>query len=190
MSKGKRFAGLIPMLLVWAVISVFLWGFVFLQLTDTDAEHKIVIFADCTVNDRHALAVELEKAMPEEIRTVQARPFTYAMMGGSGLDTADIYLVPEKDIEQYSTWFAPLPDGWHGDRDRRETAGGAAAGLRIEPAETGPDARYIAWTDENGETDAYYLFFGASSVHTGSADSAAVTAAERLIELIENREGK
>lgn len=188
MSKGKRIAGLIPMLLVWAVISAFVWGFIFLQLTDTDAEHKIVVFADCTVNDRHALAVELEKAMPEGIRMVQVRPFSYAMMGGSGLDTADIYLMPEKDIETYEAWFAPLPDGARGETEILETAGGAE-GLRIRPAETGQTARYIAWTDENGETDAYYLFFGASSVHTGETDSAAVTAAERLIGLTEDTEG-
>ncbi len=144
MKKRKKFLDLIPLMLAWAVFSVIFWGWIFTFLTDTAPENKIVLYVDGEVADPTAFALAMEKCGAEGIKMVQARPFTYAMMADSGLDRADLYIVPASHAEEYGEWFAQgEPVLVH------DPAGGVSVA-----------AAFIAYADE-----VYYLYYGKDSVH-------------------------
>ena len=66
-------------------------GFVFNRITDTAPENKIVLFADCEVQNAPDLAEKLEKELDGAVRMVKIHPFTYAMFDSSRLKQADLY---------------------------------------------------------------------------------------------------
>lgn len=182
MNKIRRALALVPPLILWLIFSVFLWGFVFLQLTDAPREHKIVLCVDARVEDGTSLAVRLEEGKGPGIRMVQARPFTYAMFNQQELTDADLFIVPLSHVETYRDWFIPLPE------DMRELEGcleidGEPWGAPVN----GAAGEYILYGAPGEEEEPYYLFFGKASLHVsgrdGAVDNEAVAAAQRLLSM-------
>ena len=86
MKPMKRLWNLIPAMILWGMLSVFLWGWIFIFLTDTQPENKLTLFVDTAVPDATGLAVRLEEnALSDEIRMVKVHPFTYAMLDSEPL---------------------------------------------------------------------------------------------------------
>ena len=112
--------------LLWAVLATVLTGFVFNQITDTAPENKIVIFADCEVQNAPELAEKLETALNGAVRMVIIHPFSYAMFDSVRLKQADLYLVPDSHADEYREWFLreeglPAPAGDYFLYDGAET---------------------------------------------------------------------
>ena len=81
MRTVKRIFSLIPLLLLWLMLCVLVWGFVFTRITDTAPENKIVLWVNASVPRATEMAVQLEEKLACRIKMVQVRPFGYALMG-------------------------------------------------------------------------------------------------------------
>ena len=90
---------------LWAMIAMVFTGFVFNQITDTAPENKIVLFADCGIQNAPELAEKLERELNGAVQMVKIHPFTYAMFDSSRLKQADLYLIPESHREEYREWY-------------------------------------------------------------------------------------
>lgn len=183
MKMIKKLLSLLPLMILWLMLSVILWGFVFTRLTDTDARHKIVVCVDAQVSGSTELAVELEKEKDAALRMIQVRPFSYAMLDSSVLRQADLYIIPLSDAETYADWLTPLPEEMS-DQPELLLREGVAWGIKIYDAALarGSADAYIGYGPED-----YYLFFGKSSLHVpgnpDAADCLALDIARRLTEL-------
>ena len=188
MKKVKAFLDLVPLLLLWAMLSIFLWSFVFNFLTDTAPENKIVLFIDAPLQEESRLAVQLEEIIAEPVEMVQVRAFAYAMMDSTEIERADLYIVSASQAETYREWFAPLPEALAAAGDVLQT-GGVPCGVKIFDAATGTGAaaEYIAYVFPGKEPEDYYLFAGSKSLHISghenAVDDQAVACALRLLEI-------
>ena len=79
--------------LLWLVVSFFFWAWIFTLITDAPAQKKLVLYADCPAMEREALDAELEKAMPEGIRFVEARVFSDEMFSPTNLTSGDLFIL-------------------------------------------------------------------------------------------------
>lgn len=167
--------------ILWAFLAVLICGTLFTRLTDTVPARKVTLYADVPAVSDRALAWELEKEKPEGIRMIQVHPFSYAMFDTENLLGADLYIVPEGEVEVYSGSFRSLEGAGF------ETEGGCIRcgelwGVRVWDAagKTGVAADYIRYPDED-----CYLFINANSVHaaslTGTGDDAALAIARALL---------
>lgn len=168
---------------LWAFLAVLLLGSVFLRLTDTDAAHKVVLFADVpAINDRE-LAWALEQKAPAGIRMVQVHPFSYAMFDAENLLSADLYIIPESHVEDYAGSFRSL-EGAGFDPEGGYLREGKLWGLRVWDHQSGQGvaAEYIQYPNED-----YWLFINGGSRHirslTGEGDDAALAVARELLKL-------
>ena len=143
---------LLPLLGIWALAAFFFSSFVFYQITDTDPVHKLTLYVDGEVRNEAQLAARLEKGLGEPIR----------MVGSEALKTADLYIVPDSDREQYADWFAP---GGEGLPVYDPEAGVSVAGT------------WILYAPE----ETYRLYIGAGSPHL--TDGLAQQGAELLMKL-------
>ena len=100
MKKLKQFFDLVPLLLLWLMLSVFLWGFVFTRLTDAAPENKVVLFADVPLANEATLAAALEETLSPPVEMVQVRSFDYAMMDSSEIEQSDLYIVGASEVEK------------------------------------------------------------------------------------------
>lgn len=188
MRRIRQLLDLLPAMLMWLVLSVFLWGFVFNLLTDTTPDRKIVLFADAPLTDDTALAVLLEENIAEPVKMVQARSFSYAMMGSESIESADLYIVGESQVQTYQEWFAPLPDQLLSAGELLEVAG-VPCGVKVYDAQSGEGAAtaFITYVFPGREAEDFYLFFGRSSLHVQSHENAvddqAVSCALRLLDI-------
>ena len=150
---------------VTAMMAVLLTGFVFIRITDTVPEHKIVLYADCGLQNAPELAEKLEKALDGSVRMVKIHPFSYAMFDSVRLKQADLYLVPDSHREEYREWF-------------RDDGGllmfDPGSGLAVAE-------EYFIYAQEQSETEPYRLYTGSSSVHL--EDGLARRAAELLLSM-------
>ena len=192
MKKLKRFFDLVPALILWLMLSVFLWGWIFTFLTDTKPANKLSLFVDATVTDGTGLAVKLEETLLDDtIHMVKVHPFTYAMLDSEPLRQADVYLVRASHVEEYREWFAPLPerfaDAMRVEADGILTLDGTAYGIRIWNGQEGSGIAqsYIDYHDPALPDEDVYLIFGRASLHlTGNEnglDDKAVQLAETLL---------
>ena len=150
--------------MLWAVTAMIFTGFVFNRITDTTPENKIVLFADCEIQNAPDLAEKLEKELNGAVRMVKIHPFTYAMFDSSRLKQADLYLVPESHLEEYREWFSSensLPAS-----DPATGVCAADAWFLYDPSET------------------YCLYTGKSSVHL--EDGLARQTAELILSLTDS----
>ena len=136
-------------------------GFVFNQITDTAPANKIVIYADCEVQNAPETAEKLEKALNGTVRMVKIHPFSYALFDSVRLRQADLYLVPDSHLAEYREWFTaedgiPFFDSGNGKAAAKDC-------FLYAPAET------------------YRLYTGAESVHLD--DGLARRAAELLLSI-------
>ena len=129
---------------LWAMLALLFTGFVFNGITDTDPANKIVIYADCEVQNAPQLAEKLENALDGAVRMVKIHPFHYAMFDSLRLKQADLFIIPDSRKEEYREWLSD------------------AEGLTVYDPETGtavfPDVfRYTR--------EPYRLYPGSASVH-------------------------
>ena len=177
MSNFRRFTRQIPLLIIWLMASGLIWGFVFTRITDTDTAHKLTVYIDAEVPGSAELAENLDDKKQGSIRMIQVRPFNYAMLDSSSLMNADLYIVPESDMEAYRDWFAPLPEALQMKGPAWE-AGGIPCGVLIHiPSHTDSNAlsAYIRF-----EPQRYYLCFGKNSLHFSANENASDNEAERM----------
>ena len=139
--------------LVWLVISVMIWGQVYSVITDTTPDKKISVYVESPEVMSTEFSAELENTLPEGLRFIKVRPFTYAMFYDETFFKADIYIVPESEIEELSDAFTG---------EGTELSGGA-----------------LAYFETNGE--AYYLFYGKDSQHL--SDGKAAEVGERILNM-------
>ncbi len=188
MKKIKRFAALIPALVLWLMFSVLLWGFVFTRITDTSPRCKLTLCVDAQVPGDTELALRLEENAGEGIRMVKVRPFSYAMFDGAELTGADLFIVPASHVETYRAWFRPLPEEFWNEKDLM-ILDGTPLGVQIFWAETGRGAAQdcISYRNEDGGAEDFYLLFGAESLHVAgnenAVDSEALSAARLLMDM-------
>lgn len=170
--------------LLWLVVSFFFWAWIFTLITDAPAAKKLVLYADCPAMEREALDAELEKAMPETIRFVEARIFSDEMFQPSNLTSGDVFILSSQQIDRYLPNCIPLDVAVFPGRLLYE-ADGAAYGISVYDETQGVaiGTKYVAYIP--GET--YYLFFNANSPHLGpwndSPDDAAIAAAKEFLAL-------
>ena len=170
--------------LLWATVSFFLWAWIFTLITDAPAAKKLVLYADCPAMEREALDAELEKAMPEGIRFVEARVFSDEMFQPTNLTSGDLYILSSEQIDRYLSVCIPLDPAAFPGCILYE-AEGRPYGVSVYDEARGiaVGTEYVAYIP--GET--YYLFFNANSPHlgawNGSQDDAAIAAAREFLAL-------
>ena len=109
--RMRRILGMIAPAGIWALAAVFLCGFVFYQITDTDPAHKITIYMDGEVTNEAQLAARLEKEIGSPVRMVQIHPFRYFMFGSDILKSGDLFIIPDSGLESYREWLVPDEEG-------------------------------------------------------------------------------
>lgn len=166
-ARAKKIVKLLPLLGIWALTAIFLSSFVFYQITDTDAAHKITLYVDGEVQREDQLAARLEKKMAAPVRMVQVHPFRYAMFGSAALKAADLFIVPDSEKDLYIDWFAPGEEG-----------------IPVYDPESGTSfcGSWILYSPE----DTYRLYIGAGSPHL--EDGLARQAAGLLLSLETEKE--
>ena len=193
-SRGRsrffsRFFSLLPGLMLWAMFSLLLWCWIFSLITDAVPARKVVLYVDGAVSSPVELAVRLEEDLPDGIRMVQVRPFSYAMMDGESIRRADLFILPEGDLETYRDWFAPLPDAFGRTAEDLTAPDGVPLGVPVYDGESRLSVAdtFILYTASGAPGQRWYLCFGNQSLHTpgnpDAVDSAAVSVAESLLRL-------
>ena len=158
----------LPVYLIWAMLSVVLWGYIFTFLTDAPPENKLSLWIDADIPDEAELAALLEEdGLPDGIRMVKVHSFSYAMFDESELLSADLYIVKASEVEDWQDSFRPLPEGFPGDSVSNDIEG--IEGIRVYSAS---DNRsffddLIPYTAPGEEREDFLLFFGANSPHEG-----------------------
>ena len=189
MRRLKRFFSRVPKYILWLLGAFFFWQFVFNIITDAPEEKKVCLYADVPQINETALAVKLEEYMPEGIRQVQVRPFSYFMWDQNAILEADLYIIRASDAEEYLESFAPVKDAFAG-AENIWTCDGTAFGITVYSPETGECAagEYITYVSGDTADEECILFINSASLHaksiTGTGlDDAALDAALALINL-------
>ncbi len=164
---------------LWALLSVLLWGWIFMLRMDTSRDKKVTLFIDVPQVDIQGLTLELEKDLPEGIKLVKIHPFSYADAFDFGdLDSADMYILTADDIDRSHDKLAPV--------DNEKYTGcycieGVAYGIpvHISGENTGCAASYIEYSEDQRNCS-HYLCFNGKSIHIGSKDNAAFEIAETI----------
>ena len=177
MSKWKRFWGLVPMLLMWLFISLILWAWIFGFLTDTTVEQKLsVYFSPSHTVQETALSVKLEAILPEKIRMVKVKPFTYFMFGTDSLSKGDLYIVKKSECASYCDWFRDVPEELKEEfRDRIYIYRDESIGLNVTGLLIGSGSSEWIYSGAETAEDESILFFGNAGFHMndgGSRDAA------------------
>lgn len=186
MRKLKKVFDLLPLFVLWAMLSALLWGFVFTHITDTDRARKLVLCVDAPVTGETEFALEIKKETGEGIRLVRVRSFSYAMMDAKTLEEADLYLIPEDHLETYRDWLLPLPDRLRAAGPVKELDG-VPVGVLARDMANGKGV-YPQWVQYR-EDQNYYICLGGKSLHVtgpdGAVDGEAEEAALRLLNAME-----
>ena len=188
MKLFRKVISLIPLLILWLMLSIFLWGFVFNQITDAPPAEKITLCVDAETPGSTRLAVQLEETLGGKVRMVKVRPFDYAMFDSGTLTGADLFIVPVSHVETYREWFRPLPKEMK-DEEHLLEIGGVAYGIRAYNAADGMGIakECVRYSGPGGEKEDYYLFFGKESIHMmeneSAVDDTALDAARCLLDL-------
>ena len=112
------------------------------------------------------LAARLEKKLSGAARMVRIHPFRYAMFGSEALKTADLFIVPDSEKDQFAEWFVP------------------GESTPVYQPGTGLSVAGNWFIYRAGET--YRLYTGAASPHL--ADGLARRAAELLLTMTDVKE--
>ena len=166
---------------MWFFLAFLAAGLLFARLGDTDAAHKVTLFADVPAMRDVELAAALEEDMPEGIRMIQVHPFSYAMFDSDKLLNADLYIVSASHVEEYADSFREI-SGAAFDAEGGCFREGALWGVRVWDAARGEGIAtdYIDYPDED-----CWLFFNAGSPHVrslgGEGDDAALAVARALL---------
>ena len=182
MKTVKKIASQILVFLTFLVLSSMLWGWLFTVVTDTAPENKITIYIDCQTVADTALAARLEEDLPEGVRMVKVHPFSYAFFDSDAMEAADLFIVPKSKADVYRDSFAVCSIS----NENTLTLSNGVTGDKIYDAAsgTGGAAKYITYINEAGETEDFYLFYGAASLHVASNENAVDNAAAEVARLL------
>lgn len=172
----RKFLSQLPLYALWLVFGAMLWSWVFTFVTDTRPEKKVTVFVDAYAVEDTALAVALERALPEGIRMVKVHPVSYVMFDDEALRGADIFILRASDAPRYEELLAQLPE------PSVDGTGVLARGKKLYDAATGQGSArdYIQYNSPGQPAEDYYLFIGANSLHTGTLDEAALAVIAQL----------
>ena len=144
---------------IWLLASGIFWGWIFTFVTDTSPDKKITVYCHVPEVQDVALAVELEKQMPEGLKMIKVHSFDYVMFNTESIELGDIFIIPFSEIETFAEDLAPV---------------GEKHGVKVYDAVTGEGIAksYIRYADED-----FYLFLGSGSAHLedGKAQEVAMT---------------
>lgn len=145
--------------ILWLLASAIFWGWIFTFVTDTSPDKKIAVYCYVPAVQDVALAVTLEKQMPEGLEMIKVHSFDYVMFNTESIELGDIFIIPVSEIETYADSLI---------------LAGENQGVKIYDAATGEGIAkdYIQYADED-----YYLFLGAGSVHLEDGRALEVAAA-------------
>lgn len=169
--------------ILWFFFAFLVVGLLFSRLGDTDAAHKVTLYAQVPDMRDTALSAELERSMPEGIRMIKVHPFSYAMFDTEDLLGADLYILPESCVEDYADSLRSI-SGAPFDAAGGYIRNGELWGVRVWDAaeQRGIAADWIDYPDED-----CWLFFNAASPHirslSGEGDDAALSVARTLLAL-------
>ena len=176
----KRFFAQLPAYVLWLMFSAVLWGWIVGLLTDTTPEKKVTLFLDVPAVEDAALSAALEQPLPEGIRMVKARAFSYVLFQQDALHACDLYVLPASEMESFCPDLLALegfvaPDSW--------TKDGAVYGLRCYDADTaaGAAAAYVQYLAPDRAAEDHYICVAKNSPHID--DGAALRVALRYLEL-------
>lgn len=183
----KRILSQLHRYVLWALVSLFVWGFVFYAVTDTKKEKKVTVYANVASIRSDELEEELEKSRPEGIRMIKVHHFSYDMFGNDVLASGDVFIISGSEIEKYKDSLCPV----EADGENCLVIDGEAYGYLIWDAEKqqGHATGFICYTFENaeGSGENYYICFNKDSLHlgdlNGSKDDAALVVAKLLLAL-------
>ncbi len=176
--------------LLLGMLTAFFWAWIFTLLTDTSPSKKVVLFAEVSACRDTALSEELEAALPDGVRMVQAHPFSYAMFNDEELNAADLYVIPESSFPKYRESLLPIPDAFTKVRADLVylNADGKAWGILARAAGTpGAASSFLTYASPDAPEEDFYLFFSRTSLHARSigcgADDAAAAVADLFLTL-------
>ena len=152
---------------LWIMVAVLFTGFIFNQITDTAPKNKLVLYADCEVQNAPELAEKLESALDGAVRMVKIHPFSYALFDSARLKQADLFIIPDSRKAEYQEWLSGEEGFPVFDPD---------SGLSVASA-------YFLYLPAGTAAETYRLYTGGSSVHL--EDGLARRAAEILLSLTE-----
>lgn len=169
------------------LISVLLWAWIYTLCSDTTASKKVVVYIDSPAVSDAAMREKLNEEKPEGIKMIKVFPFSYAFFSSEAPSDADIYIMPESDMELYYELLLPIEAQ---DGEKAFVKDGEVLGIRIfsASANKGAAASFIQYHPADGtEPQDYYLCYNKKSVHIGTenggCDAAAFEVFERITEL-------
>ena len=166
--------------ILWAMVSILLWGWIYTFVADAPRAQKVTVFINAVAIDDRALTLRLEETLPAGIKKIKVHDFAYDMFGTS--TPGDIFIVSRSQLEEMLAGqpgavvsFEP-PEGFE-----PYLLDGKCVGVRIFDAatQTGAGANlYIRYApfDKPGEED-YFLCFGSETWHLNGAKEAKDNAA-------------
>lgn len=168
---------------LWALISVFFWGWIFTLVTDARPANKLVLCVDRPELRDEALADALSADRPEGIKLIAVHSFDYYIFDTEELRTADLYIVGKDEAEKYIESFRPLAETGLAVQGETWSLEGVSYGLKVYDAAAGEGiaASFISYVGEGETPQDYYLFFGTESAH--KEDGKALRLAEALLDL-------
>lgn len=168
---------------LWALVSLFFWGWIFTLLTDARPADKLVLCVDRPELRDEALADALAESRPEGIKLIAVHSFDYYIFDTEELRVADLYVVGEAEAEKYIESFRPLAETGLAAEGETWSFDGVAYGLKVYDAAAGEGAAasFISYAGEGEAPQDYYLFFGTESAH--KEDGKALRLAEALLAL-------
>lgn len=163
MKTLKNIVSQLHTFVLWLLVSAIFWGWIFTFVTDTSPDKKITVYCHVPAVQDVALAVELEKQMPEGFEMIKVHSFDYVMFDVESIKLGDIFIIPASEIETFAGDLAPVGD---------------ERGVQVYNAITGEGIakNYIQYADED-----FYLFLGAGSLHL--EDGKALEVAAQLLTL-------
>lgn len=184
----KRILSQLHRYVLWALISAVVWAFVFTRITDASPKRKVTVYTDAPAVSEITLEAKLEEELPDGIKMVKVRHFTYAAFNSDAPSEADILILSESSVKEHLDMLSPIP------RDPREgdyVEGGSLYGIKVFDLASGSAVcgEYFTYTYIVSETpnQNYYLCFNNDSIHlggwNGSADDAALIIAEKILSM-------
>ena len=147
MKTLKNIVSQLHTFVLWLLASAIFWGWIFTFVTDTSPDKKVTVYCHVPEVQDVALAVALEKQMPEGLEMIKVHSFNYVMFNTESIELGDIFIIPASEIETFAEDLVPV---------------GEEQGVKVYDAVTGEGIakNYIQYADED-----FYLFLGAGSLH-------------------------
>lgn len=170
----KKLASNAHRYVLWALISVFFWGWVFSLAGDAPRAKKLTVFTSVEAIDCAALKAALSERLPDGINLVQVHPFRYAAFDTSEAEAADIFIVTEEEAKSMAKYLS------HIEGDDGLVVDGAVIAVVLIPEEVFKNTEFLL-TETH---EPVYICFGSRSVHTKSLNGSSDDAALELFDTI------